>query len=477
MSTANVIGKRLASKSLIANVTQSYKLYGVIDVIGDRGPGAYIDQTSHVDNGTCNQNSQANCNCCGDNGPPYYDCNTCNVYFYNNFQSVPSSSFNSFSGSGYVDAATKKGFKSFAVAGYYSGGYGSVSEWVTCDQNCNSYSSQGWIFGTSAQVYNPYILGQGAYAGIKEADSSLWTWGWSYYGQRGNGVTGEFVDTSPTQLGSFSWNMVAGGYYSFSAVRYDGLLFGWGYNGAGELGDNTTTTQYSPVQIGTDTWKYVARGNQVAAGIKSDNTLWLWGNNGNGQLGDNTTVSRSSPVQIAGGGLWKFVTCGNVASYGIKTDGTMWAWGYNGYPYALGDGTSTSRSSPVQIGSSYSDWTHIVRCDYNNGRVYAIRANGTLWAWGYTPFGLANSVYSLPTQVGSATNHASGSYGTYLYYPFISGGSFAPFITTDKKLIGYGSYNDTQTTLYNGGNAVAVTADYRADGSTTSNTFIQKYVT
>lgn len=50
---------------------------------------------------------------------------------------------------------------------------------------------------------------------------------------------------------------------------------------------------------------------------------------------------------------WRLVSKGNSSSYhtlAIKTDGTLWAWGQNNTGQ-LGDGTTTQRNNPVQIGS------------------------------------------------------------------------------------------------------------------------------
>jgi alpha-tubulin suppressor-like RCC1 family protein len=81
--------------------------------------------------------------------------------------------------------------------------------------------------------------------------------------------------------------------------------------------------------------------------------LWTFGGNGRGQLGDGTTTDRSSPVQIGAGNDWLYVACGNDNTYALKTDGTLWAWGW-GFYGQLGNGTSgfgTDKSSPVQVGS------------------------------------------------------------------------------------------------------------------------------
>ena len=84
--------------------------------------------------------------------------------------------------------------------------------------------------------------------------------------------------------------------------------------------------------------------------IKSDGSLWAMGNNNYGQLGDGTTTQRSSPVQIVSSGVVQ-VAAGFEHSLFIKSDGSLWAMGNNIYG-RLGDGTTTQRSSPVQIVSS-----------------------------------------------------------------------------------------------------------------------------
>lgn len=131
--------------------------------------------------------------------------------------------------------------------------------------------------------------------------------------------------------------------------------------------------------------------------------LWTWGRNLSGQLGNGTSVSYSSPIQIGSLTNWKQVSVGiNYSIAAIKTDGTLWAWG-NGESGQLGNGKLVDYSSPIQIGS-LANWKQISHgvCSA------AIKTDGTLWTWGYNTYGtLGNNTtvyYSSPIQIGSLTD-------------------------------------------------------------------------
>ena len=136
--------------------------------------------------------------------------------------------------------------------------------------------------------------------------------------------------------------------------------------------------------------------------------LWAWGSSNTGvggSIGNGTTLSYSSPVQIGSLTTWRTVESKDTHSLAIKTDGTLWAWGWNGFgQLGLGDVTSP-RSSPVQVGA-LTNWVSIGRGSGSFST--AIKSDGTLWVWGlnsYGSLGIGNTVrYSSPVQVGSLTD-------------------------------------------------------------------------
>jgi alpha-tubulin suppressor-like RCC1 family protein len=138
-------------------------------------------------------------------------------------------------------------------------------------------------------------------------------------------------------------------------------------------------------------------------------SLWSWGYNNIGQLADGTTTNRSSPVQVGALTDWTPNIAANFESiFTIKKDGTLWAWGSNGSG-SLGLGDSTNRSSPVQVGSA-SDWYYVGRGEDTG---YAINTSGELYSVGdnyYGELGQGDSGSgtdrSSLTQVGSLTNWA-----------------------------------------------------------------------
>ena len=118
-------------------------------------------------------------------------------------------------------------------------------------------------------------------------------------------------------------------------------------------------------------WKNIYLEEKIAA--------WAWGT----FTGDGTGTTRTSPVSVIGGYTdWIQVDAGGAHSLGLRADGTAWAWG-SGADGRLGDGTVVSRSSPVSVVGGFTDWIQVSGSTHSVG----LRANGTAWAWGLSSDG------------------------------------------------------------------------------------------
>lgn len=124
-------------------------------------------------------------------------------------------------------------------------------------------------------------------------------------------------------------------------------------------------------------WQSISSTWLHSAGIQQDGSLWTWGNNANGQLGDGTTTNRLVPTQIGTDTDWVLVVAGYDATYAIKQNGTLWAWGGNDKGQ-LSDGTTTSRLLPAQVLSG-TTWRKVTSGEQF---VVAQKNDGTLWSCG-----------------------------------------------------------------------------------------------
>ena len=240
-------------------------------------------------------------------------------------------------------------------------------------------------------------------------DGSLYAWGNNDYGQIGNGTYGSPVYL-PIRVGIDSdWAIVAGGHTHTLAIKRDGSLYAWGNNDNGRLGDGTVSKRLVPTRVGIDNdWAAIAGAYKHSVGIKTGGSLWAWGCNTNGQLGIGSTVDQWVPMQVAVGAPgWVSVACANEHNVAVMQGGTLWTWGGNTFGQ-LGDGTTTTSTVPVQVGSD-TDWLTV-----GSGSLHqaAVKRSGELWTWGYnyngqlggtaTPFGSRT-----PIRFGSASDYVS----------------------------------------------------------------------
>lgn len=116
--------------------------------------------------------------------------------------------------------------------------------------------------------------------------------------------------------------------------------------------------------------------------LLTDGTVWAAGPAplGNGQTGYSPTfvqvTALSGVNQIAFGTLDAGET-GDNTYYALRDDGTVWAWGY-GADGELGDGSTADTTHPVQV----TGLTGVTSIAVGAGTAYAVTGTGQVWAWG-----------------------------------------------------------------------------------------------
>lgn len=163
-----------------------------------------------------------------------------------------------------------------------------------------------------------------------------------------------------------------------------------------------------------DNYQRVAAGYSHYLEIKNGK-LYAVGSNNFGQLGINTiSANEAVPKRVGTDSNWVTASAGENFSAAIKADGTLWTWGYNNRGQ-LGSGNTENSSVPLKVGTA-NNWVSV---SAGSRHILAIKADGTLWAWGYNYFGqLGNGTTSgfsegnpNPTQIGTANNWTSISSG------------------------------------------------------------------
>jgi alpha-tubulin suppressor-like RCC1 family protein len=308
----------------------------------------------------------------------------------------------------------------------------------------------------------------GGFAAAVQTDGTLYTWGDNDAGQLGDGTT--MPADEPKPLGrETNWVGVQAGARHVLAWKKDGSLWGWGVNSNGELGITTSTTTVSNLysggtngsnqgtprtyagRVSTTTillasnsharprllldrsWGFTNTNHSpVSAGgshtllLRGDGSLWSMGANESGQLGlgnvvrpsatSNVTTGNSSSTpswvwtrtvsnlitninvapwrretnidtiideawmyrpQRVGQKSWKSISAGERHSLAVRADGTLWAWGDNSSAQ-LGIGNLVSTNQPVQVGAA-NRW---VRAFAGRDHSLGLQQDGSLWAWG-----------------------------------------------------------------------------------------------
>jgi len=239
---------------------------------------------------------------------------------------------------------------------------------------------------------------------------------------------------------------------SFYALRTDGTVWGWGDGTRGQLGSPVVSQVASPIPLaGLTNIKEIAAGKQYLLALKQSGAVVALGANTFGQLGDGSFEDAAAPVDVAMPG--KIIAIGvgdddlsvavaengDVLAWGkyrskyyldepftnirrvdsltgitsiasktthslaLKADGTVWAWGDNDVGQ-LGSGSAPAKSAPAMV----ENLTDVKQITAGHGFSVALRNDGTVWVWGHVFRGSEaptnNAIRRRPVQLDMLSN-------------------------------------------------------------------------
>jgi alpha-tubulin suppressor-like RCC1 family protein len=253
-----------------------------------------------------------------------------------------------------------------------------------------------------------------------KADGTVLTWGANVLGQLGDGT--QFSRAEPVQvvgLGPGSGVIkISAGFTHTLALESDGTVLCWGRSALGACGIDTPagalTTPVQPVGLSSGSGVIaIAAGANVSIALKSTGAVLAWGNNNNGQVGIGTQVQQNTPIGVTGlddgSGVVAISTAGVSganSAYALKSDGTVLGWGANASGQ-LGDGTTTTRTTPVQVMGLAGD-AKVIAIAAGGSHVLALREDGSAVSWGSNDSGQLGDGTTTSRQVAGPVSSTSG---------------------------------------------------------------------
>ena len=252
---------------------------------------------------------------------------------------------------------------------------------------------------------------------------------------------------------------ITGGYYGGLALLADGTVRGWGHNLYGEVGDGTTTQRDAPVPVpGLSGIVAISSGEAHSLALRADGTVLAWGYGKHGELGNGTAtgpdeVCNCSKLPLAVPGLTDVVAiaAGSGFSLALRADGTVMAWGWN-FKGQLGDGSGLTElaASPAPV-PGLSGVIGIAASGYGYHSL-ALLSSGAVVAWGENQSGqLGNGTVSPPggcaclgpVAVNGLTDVTSVSAGGYHSLAALENGTVMAWGSNDEGALGIGSVSST----------------------------------
>jgi alpha-tubulin suppressor-like RCC1 family protein len=220
-----------------------------------------------------------------------------------------------------------------------------------------------------------------SYKGLITSDGALKTMGGGYPGD-GSYITSRETPSSVLGMNSGVSQFEAGS--GFRCALQSGQVKCWGSNTLGQLGVGNYVDRASPITVSLPSAAVsLSVGERSVCALLDTQAVYCWGYNNmyvnNDPLWSTFATSPLPTTFTAGSGVIKVASDRSISSRCVLfADGSVKCWGENYYGQ-LGDGTTTSRSSPVTVTGLTSGVTDILLSERS---AFALMDDGTVKAWG-----------------------------------------------------------------------------------------------
>jgi len=228
------------------------------------------------------------------------------------------------------------------------------------------------------------------HACVVRAAGAAYCWGYNSNGQLGDGST--VSRTAPVAVGGgVAFASIAPGAVHTCGLTSSGEAYCWGANSYGRLGDSTTSQRTAPTPAaGEMVFSSISAGLEHTCAVEAaTRDAYCWGRNQSGQLGDGTTTTRVSPIPTFGSTLFGFdrVSAGGQHTCAIALDGAAYCWGLNAQGQ-LGDATTVTRFVPTEVSGGLAfRWLAVNNDNVTWESTCGVTADGETSCWGLNNYG------------------------------------------------------------------------------------------
>lgn len=271
-----------------------------------------------------------------------------------------------------------------------------------------------------------------------------------------------FAGTATVSAEDYVWKSVTVGDATTYGIRSDGSLWSWGWNEKGQSGNGVSERTATPTLAdGNRVWKKTVGGKAYGFFLAEDGSLWAAGTATNGVQGTNDGVDHHKVLtRIGTDNDWVDMACSRFwgySAFAIKTNGTLWAWGENSAGQ-LGIGNTQAQTLPVQVGTD-TDWKQVAA---GVSSVLALKADGSLWGWGFNMYGELfgyEGRQSSPVRLGSETDWEKVLVIEFRAYAVKKDGTLWAWGDNSRNLLGFNTPTEEESTSE--GNPVEVVTEPR----------------